>query len=161
MQSYHDVTTIFVVKNLPIAEEQRGRGKYVSSIEEAVRVCCDLRRSGMWQPITVWLESGVYELARTLEFSNQIFGVTFTSKSGKAEDVTLSGGQKIDGFTETIFNGKKCVVAYLPAVKDGKMTFSDFYVNGKRATLSRYPAQGYLQFAEAEDMGIYLDCISK
>ena len=161
MQSYHDISTIFVTKEIPTAATQTGRGKYVSSIEDAVRVCRDLRRSGMWQPITVLLDSGVYALARTLEFSNAIFGVTFASKTGKAEDVILSGGQKIEGFTETVFNGKKCVVAYLPAVKEGKMTFSDFYVNGERASFSRFPEQGYLQFADAEDRGIYLDCISK
>ncbi|MBE5739526.1 MAG: right-handed parallel beta-helix repeat-containing protein [Clostridiales bacterium] len=161
MQSYYSISTIFVGKELPFVENQKGRGKYVTSIEDAVRVCCDLRRSGILQPLTVRIASGRYELARTLEFSNDIYSVTFESQTGKAEDVILSGGQKIEGFTETVFNGKKCVVAYLPQVKEGKMNFSDFYVNGERATLSRFPAEGYLQFAEAENMGLFLDDISK
>ena len=161
MQAYNSISTIFVVKELPALEKRQGRGKYVTSIEEAVRVCCDLRRSGVMQPITVRIDSGRYELARTLEFSNAITGVTFEAATGKAADVVLSGGVKIDGFKETIFDGKKCVVAYLPAVKEGKMDFSDLYVNGERATLSRFPEQGYLHFAEAENMGIGLDDISK
>ena len=161
MQSYHSISTIFVCKQLPPIEKQTGRGKYVTSIEEAVRVCCDLRRSGMMQPITVRLSAGRYELARTLEFTNAISGVTFESETGKAEDVVISGGRKVDGFTETEWNGKKCVVAYLPQVKDGKMDFSDFYVNGERASLSRFPESGYLHFAEAENTGISLDDISK
>ena len=123
MQSYHSISTIFVGREVPAAESQKGRGKYVASIEDAVRVCCDLRRSGILQPITVRIAPGRYELARTLEFSNAIYGVTFESQTGKAEDVILSGGQKIEGFTETVFNGKKCVVAYLPPVKEGKMSF--------------------------------------
>ena len=161
MQSYHSISTIFVQKNIPAATEQTGRGKYVPSIEEAARVCVELRRSGMLQPITVRIESGTYELARTLEFWNSISGVTFESKTGKAEDVILSGGQKIEDFTEAVFNGKKCVVAYLPLVKEGKMDFSDLYVNGERAGLSRFPESGYLQFAEAENKGFFLDDISK
>ena len=161
MQAYNSISTIFVVKELPSLEKRQGRGKYVTSIEEAARVCCDLRRSGVMQPITVRIASGRYEIANTLEFSNAFYGVTFEAETGKAEDVVLSGGTKIDGFEETVFNGKKCFVAYLPAVKEGKMTFSDLYVNGERASLSRFPETGYLHFAEAENMGRYLDDISK
>lgn len=161
MQPYNSISTIFVTKEMPAIQQQKGRGKYVPSIEEAVRVCCDLRRSGILQPITVRIAPGVYELSNTLHFSNAVFGVTFESETGKAEDVILSGGQKIEGFQETVFNGKKCFVAYLPPVKEGKMSFSDLYVNGERATLSRFPETGYLHFEEAENMGIFLDDVSK
>lgn len=161
MQAYHTISTIYVVKELPPIEKQAGRGKYVASIEEAVRVCCDLRRSGVLQPITVRIAAGEYEIARTLEISESFYGVTFVSATGKAEDVILSGGQKIEGFVEGEFNGKKCFVAYLPPVKEGKTDFSDLYVNGERASLSRYPETGYLRFAEVENKGIFLDDISK
>lgn len=161
MQAYNDISTIFVVKELPSAREQKGRGKYVPSIEEAVRVCCDLRRSGILQPITVYLEKGEYEVARTLEFHENFYGVEFKSLTGKAEDVIISGGRKVSGFEEKVFNGKKCLGVYLPEVKAGKEDFSDLYVNGKRASLTRYPQTGYLQFAEAENKGIFLDDVSK
>lgn len=161
MQPYNTISTIYVVKELPDLKKQKGRGKYVTSIEEAVRVCCDLRRSGVWQPITVYLEKGEYEVARTLEFTNVVSGIVFESLTGKAEDVVISGGRRIEGFEDGMFNGKKCVKVFLPEVKEGKSTFSDLYVNGERATLSKFPQEGYLKFAEAENKGIYLDDISK
>ena len=161
MQPYNTISTIYVVKELPDYTTQAGRGKYVTSIEEAVRVCCDLRRSGVMQPITVYLEKGEYEVARTLEFTNAISGVVFESITGNAEDVTISGGRKLEGFEVDSINGRECIKIFLPEVKEGKLSFSDLYVNGERATLSRYPEEGYLKFEEAENMGIYLDDISK
>ena len=161
MQSYHTISSIYVVKNVPDIREQKGRGKYVSSIEEAVRVCCNLRRSGVNQPITVYLEKGVYEVSPTLVFTNEIWDVNFESLSGNAEDVIISGGTKLDELEMGTFNGQECVKVFLPDVKEGKMSFSDLYVNGERATLSRFPQEGYLKFAEAENKGIYLDDISK
>ena len=94
MQPYNTISTIYVVKELPALQNQKGRGKYVTSIEEAVRACCDLRRSGVMQPITVCLEKGEYEVAQTLEFTNAISNVVFESATGKAEDVIISGGKK-------------------------------------------------------------------
>lgn len=161
MQPYNTISTIYVVKELPDLRTKQGRGKYVTSIEEAVRVCCDLRRSGVLQPITVYLEKGEYEVARTLEFTNAISNVTFESLSGNAEDVIISGGKKIEGFEKGMLNGKECVKAFVPEVKEGTLSFSDLYVNGERATLSKFPEEGYLKFAQAENMGIYLDDISK
>lgn len=161
MQAYNTISTIHVVKELPDLREQQGRGKYVTSIEEAVRVCCDLRRSGVLQPITVYLEKGEYELTRTLELTNAISNVAFEALSGNAEDVIISGGKKIEGIEQGMLNGKECVKVFLPEVKEGTISFTDLYVNGERATLSRFPEEGYLKFAEAENMGIYLDDISK
>lgn len=161
MQSYHTISSIYVVKNVPDIKEQTGRGKYVTSIEEAVRVCCNLRRSGVNQPITVYLEKGVYEVTPTLVFTNEIWDVTFETLSANAEDVIISGGMKVEGLEMGTFNGKECVQVFLPEVKEGKMCFSDLYVNGERANLSKFPQEGYLKFAEAENKGIYLDDISK
>ena len=156
MQSYHTISTIYVVKELPDLNKQQGRGKYVTSIEEAVRVCCNLRRSGVNQPITVYLENGVYEVPRTLEFTNEISDVIFESLFKNAEDVVISGGTKLEGLEMGTFNGVECVKVFLPEVKEGNLTFSDLYVNGERASVSRFPQEGYLKFAEAENKGIYL-----
>lgn len=158
MQQYHTISTIYVVKELPDVLMQRGRGKYVTSIEEAVRVCCDLRRSGIHQPLTVCLEKGEYELVQPLELTNSLGNVVFQSQTGNAEDVVLSGGTKMGCFVESTFNGKKCVKVKL---SKEECTFTDLYVNGKRARLSRFPANGYLKFLEAENKGICLDDISK
>ena len=46
-------------------------------------------------------------------------------------------------------------------MKEGKLSFTDLYVNGERASLTRFPEAGYLKFAEAENKGIFLDDISK
>ncbi len=161
MQAYNTISTIYVVKELPEFAAQIGRGKYVTSIEEAARVCCDLRRSGILQPITVYLEKGEYEISRTLEFTNAIWNVRFESATGNAEDVVISGGKKVVEFEEGIFHGRACVKVSLPEVRDGKLSFTDLYVNGERATLPRYPENGYLKFAEVENKGILLDDISK
>ena len=158
MQQYHTISTIYVVKELPDVRIQKGRGKYVTSIEEAVRVCCDLRRSGILQPLTVCLEKGEYELEQPLELTNSLGDVVFQSQTGNAEDVVLSGGTKIGCFVESTFNEKKCVKVKL---SKEECSFTDLYVNGVRANLTRFPENGYLTFAEAENKGIYLDDISK
>lgn len=161
MQPYNTISTIFVVKDLPDIASICGRGKYVKSISEAIRVCCELRRSGVLQPVTVYLEKGEYELNSTLEFTNEISNLTFESATGNAEDVIISGGKKIEGFKDSTFNGKKCVKKYLPEVKEGKLNFTDLYVNGERARHSRFPEKGYLKFAEVENKGLRLDDLSK
>lgn len=161
MQPYNTISTIFVVNDLPDTISQNGRGKYVNSIEEAVQVCRELRRSGVLQPITVCLQKGEYELNRTLEFTNEISNLVFKSATGNAKDVIISGGKRVYGFEEGMFNGKKCVKKYLPEVKEGKLDFTDLYVNSERARYSRFPENGYLKFAEVENKGIKLDDLSK
>ncbi|MBQ7879548.1 MAG: hypothetical protein IJ317_02750 [Clostridia bacterium] len=68
MQDFYSVSTVYVTKTPPLANAQTGRGKYVSSIEEAARVVCDLRRSGIFQPIAVKLEKANTSLQKRWNF---------------------------------------------------------------------------------------------
>lgn len=51
-------------------------------------------------------------------------------------------GKKLSGFKEDEFNGVKCFSLYIPEVKNGGWSFTDLYVDGERASLTRYPEKG-------------------
>ena len=62
-------------------------------------------------------------------------------------------GKKLSGFKEDEFNGVKCISLYIPEVKNGGWSFTDLYVDGERASLTRYPEKGTLRCIETENGG--------
>ena len=50
-----------------------------------------------------------------------------------------------------MFNGTPCLSLFIPEVKSGKWHFTDLYVNGKPAKLSRYPKEGTLKAVTTEN----------
>ena len=58
--------------------------------------------------------------------------------------VVISGGLLVTGWKKATFNGHECFAVDMPGVRAGRWNFRELWVNGKRATRSRYPATGYL-----------------
>lgn len=153
MPDFCGITTIYVTRNF-IGFKDDGSGKTVGSLEEAVKVCADLRKSGNYQPLTVKIASGEYPLNRELIFTPELFSVCFESLSGNADDVIIIGAEKAFG-KKDVFCGKSCLSVSLP------QGVNDLFVGEKRVYPTRFPENGYLDFADAENDGIMLDDISK
>ena len=147
------ITTIYVTKNF-IGFKDGASGRVVGSLEEAVKACVDLRKSGNYQPLTVKIASGEYALNRELIFTPELFSVCFEALSGNADDVIISGAERIVG-KKSVFNGKSCLSVSLPK------GVSDLFVGEKRVYPTRFPEKGFLDFAGAENEGTMLDDVSK
>ncbi len=153
MINYDSIATVYVASKK--SDVPDGLGKIiVYSLEEALRLCAELRRGDSRMPITVKIFSGEYELPKTLDIGAEIGSVCFESVSGNADDVVISGATKKAG-KKACFNGTDCYFAET----DG--TISDLYVGKSRALPTRFPETGYYKFADVENRGIMLDDVSK
>lgn len=120
-------------------------GEFLCALAEVKK----LRAGGVMQPLTIKLTDGVYELDRTVVLDESFGALTITSDGG----AVFSGGRKITGFKKTNFNGKACFGAFIPEVKNGEWNFSDLYVDGLRADLTRYPVSGGFHKTDIENKG--------
>ena len=136
MLSYHEITAINV----------GGQGAYAfPSITEALDYVRGLRRIGVGQPIAIRLTDDMYTLDAPICIDSSITGITIEPAGDKR--VTILGGIEITGFAWDTYNGAKCLSAPLPDIckaEDGGANFTDLYVNGTRASYTRYPEKGYL-----------------
>lgn len=113
------------------------------TVSAALARAAALRRAGVRQPLTIRLAAGTYELDAPLRLDEELSGVTLEG-AGKA---VLSGARRLGGWREDRFNGVDCLSAEVPA----GMRFTDLYVNGGRASLTRYPESGYLYPEDVEN----------
>ncbi len=137
---YQDITTLHV-GNTPDS---------YPSVEAALQYVAQLRSEGVGQPITVRLPADM-TLTSPICVDSSVSGVTF-EPDGKR--TAVRGGVAIDGFAWDEYNGAKCLSAPLPKVcldGQGQCSFTDLYVNGDRAALTRYPAEGYLYPEDVEN----------
>lgn len=133
-------------------------GGPVATIECALDKICHLRVSGNFRPLKVCFTDEEYFLENTIELVNdkmkKIFrnndcftGITF---EGLSHNTKLVGGSRLSGFKKDSFNGQDCFSVYIPEVKEGRWDFTDLYVDGKRAKLTRYPSEGTLRCIDTE-----------
>lgn len=149
MASYSDINTLYVSEktgsdnNLGIHfTNDRIMNGPVKTIDRALVIVSEMRRSEYRQPITVALMDDEYDFAKTLEIKNPLVrDVTFAPFGGG--DVLFSGGKQITGWAPDAFMGADCLSVFLPEVKEGKWRFSDLYVGGRPAAKTRTPAEGY------------------
>lgn len=117
------------------------------------------RRKQLLQSIRVVLRGGTYFLERELTFTPRDGGwfypdktlwppstkpgcsVTYTAYED--EHPVISGGRRINNFKSEKLNGRTVWVADLPAVKRGTWTFTQLWVNGRRAKRPRLPKNGF------------------
>lgn len=85
--------------------------------------------------VEVKVHSGTYYFDETLILGSEDSAIEFRAAEG--EKVTLSGGRKLDCKWEPYKDG--IMMCKLPEVVDGKLDFSQLFVNGKRQVLARYP----------------------
>ena len=121
------------------------------TIDYALKKIGQMRRAGYVQPISLKLLDDEYflddtltiGLTKTYPFQNCIPNEVTLEPYGNKK-VSFYGGKKIDNFKPDVFNGKKCLSAEIDGVKEGKVYFDDFFVNGKYLPQTRLPKTGYL-----------------
>ena len=102
----------------------------IPSLKEALARVASLRRIGVLQPISIRIAPGVYEMDAPLCIDETVSSVTL-EPDGEGE-VLLSGGRRITGWKEDIFNGAACLSAHIPEVQDGKWNFTDLYTQQRK-----------------------------
>jgi hypothetical protein len=108
------------------------------------------------QPITVRLSGDFYlNEPLTVGYQGQMAADGYTVRNVTFESygdtrARLIGGRRLKGFVRDTFNGVPCVSLHIPDVQAGKWRFTDLYVNGRRASLARYPKTGTLRAVTTE-----------
>ncbi len=137
-----------------------GNGPF-KTIRRALSSIAQRRVSGMDRPITISLLDDQY-IEETLEisFEKQVAslctvagnGITIESYGDRKK---IIGGFKLDGWKKDVFNGTECLSAKIPVKEDGSpRCFDDLFVNGKRASKTRYPKVGTFKAVATEiDVG--------
>lgn len=110
------------------------------------------------KPVTVYLRKGTYYLASPFALTSEDSGtkdapITYTAYKG--ENVVISGGRPISGFTPGRVNGRDVVVADIPDVRNGKWSFTQLFINGRRVNRTRLPKKGYYRIQDLA--GVPLD----
>lgn len=123
------------------------------TVGEALGYVRTLRQNGYTEPVTVRFNGGDYYMEEPVVIDETVPDLTVEAGENGAR---LIGGVRIDGFEWDEFNGVKCLSASV-----GDAEFSDLYVNGLRASMTRYPHEGFLQMGEVENTESGLFDVSK
>jgi hypothetical protein len=118
----------------PFATLQRAR--------DAVR---QLKQGGVLQePVTVWLQGGMYCLQEPIVFTPADAGTanaTITYASLPGQRAVLSGGRRLEGDWSPVPD-KPYWQLQVPQTRNGHWTFASLVVNGQSRTRARYPNWG-------------------
>ena len=129
------------------APDGYGNGPY-KTVEQALRIIKDLRATGHERPITISFVND-YLLNAPIRIDKTVYDVTIRS-FGKRKRII--GGAPITGWKKAEFNGVSCLAADLPKRADGeRWAFTDLFVNGQRASVTRYPKKGTLTVIDTEE----------
>ena len=151
MYNYDCISTIYISQNqgddksngLAPMRDNTGNGP-LKSFGRALSLVRALRASGVDHPLTLSLVDD-YCLDSPLEISEKLLTVeSFGTKK------RIIGGIRVEGWTYGEFNGVPCLCARLPERDEG-WEFSDLYVNGERAKVTRYPKTDRLKIVECDD----------
>ncbi|MBQ8389320.1 MAG: right-handed parallel beta-helix repeat-containing protein [Clostridia bacterium] len=151
MYSYDYFSTLYIsqklgddgANGLAPASDSEGNGP-LSSLERALELVSELRRSGVERPLTLSLVDDYY-LTSPLTINEKLLTVESFGTQKR-----IIGGIRVEGWVRGEFNGVPCLCATLPQ-KEGGWDLTDLYVNGERAKVTRYPKTGRLKIAECED----------
>lgn len=167
MYSYANITTLYVsaatgnssYSGISPVNDKINNGP-LPTIGAAFGVVEGMRRVGHFQPVTIRLMDDVTVLERPITvrpagpaYHDPATLSDVTIESYGVGKKLLSGGRRIEGFKEDVFNGVKCFSAFIPEVKEGKWHFTDLYVDKERASMTRYPETGYFQPEDVENHG--------
>ena len=104
------------------------------TVERALQAVRELRERGIERPLTVAIV-GDYFLNEPIHLKN----IHDLHIVGYGENARIVGGVKIEGWTRGEFNRQACLCARLPASCPDR--FTDLYVNGERARVTRFPTE--------------------
>lgn len=129
------------------AIDKYGNGP-LKTMERALNAIKSYRVAGNRRRFTIALMDD-YFIEKELVFTEEINGTTLTSYNGRK---ALVGGGKITNWKKDVFNGVTCYSAQLPKCEnEEKWDFIDFWVNKKRAVLTRYPKCSELKICDSEN----------
>ena len=146
MYNLRNTSTIYVsptygsyrASGLTPMPDEYGNGPY-PTIDAALFYIGEMRKNGVDRPLRLVITEDIY-LPEPIQLTNDHKRLTITSLGDRKR---IIGGIKIDGWKKDTFNGVACLSAKLPEKKNGeKWAFTDLFVNGKRAALTRYPENG-------------------
>lgn len=149
MFSIENVATLYVSQTggddnangfAPIAD--MGGNAPLKTIGRAISIIKELRQNGLCRPMTISVV-GDYYTSEPIVMEN-IRGITLEPFSEKGR---IIGGIRIDSWKKGSFMGVECICATAP---EGTPDFTDLYVNGKRASVTRYPKTGTLKIINSE-----------
>ena len=121
------------------APSSDGKGNApVQSVEKAIEIISKMRDSGIENPLYISV-IGDYHVSEPIMIKG-VSRVTLEPFGGKGR---IIGGIKVTGWKTDEFNGVSCLCARLPERADGSLwDFTDLFVGGKRASVTRYPKVG-------------------
>ena len=147
----HDVlATIFVSQavgddsynGLSYVKDDGGNAP-LKSLERAIEIIKEMRSEGAAHRIYVSV-IGDYYLSSPVNISD----VERVTVEPFGDTGRIIGGVKIEGWENSTFNGVRCLCARIP---ENTPTFTDLYVNGNRASVTRYPKVGALEIVNTEE----------
>ncbi|MGA2035711.1 MAG: hypothetical protein ABSG68_25970, partial [Thermoguttaceae bacterium] len=104
-------------------------------------------------PIHVYLRGGTYFLGQPLVLAPEDSGTKETPVVWSAyqhERPTLSGGQRITGWTKTTANGREAWMAKIPE-SSRQLLFRELWLEGKRLARARWPKKDTLEVVGLSD----------
>jgi len=126
----------------PVADKY-GNGPF-KTLAPVICAIKAMRTLGDLRPMTVALTDDYYT-DKPITLDDGICGLTLESFG---ERKRIIGGERIDGWVWDTYRGVDCLSAALP---DGIEGFTDLFVNGKRASVTRYPKKGLLKVLGTEE----------
>lgn len=166
MYSYSNSSTIYVSQKIGDDLKCNGLSPVISgygdgpfkTVEKALEAVGELRVSGIYRPMEITFCDDYYttkpicvgqKYLREQLGEYGIDSISFTSYRGRKR---IIGGIKVEGWKNDTFNGKACISAKLPEKNDGsRWDFTDLYINGKRASFTRFPKSGTLKARRTEN----------
>jgi hypothetical protein len=98
---------------------------------------------------SIVIRGGTHFLSEPLALTPSDSHLNLVAYSG--EQPILSGGRRITGWRETTVNGRSVWAADVLRAREGKWSFRELWINGRRAVRARLPNRGYLEVAELPD----------
>ena len=149
MYDYKNFSTIFVSQlngsdssnGLSPASDNDGNAP-LRTLEGAITLAKKLRKEGVERPLTVALTDDYYtdsviEITEVEKLTVESFG----------ERKKVIGGIRIDGWECSTLGGVSCLSAKIPS-ELSSIKFTDLFISGARATVTRFPKQGLLRVKE-------------
>ena len=136
---------------MPAANGKKSDGPF-ATLPRALDAAREFKRQpghSQPQPVTVFIRRGAYFLSEPLVLKPEDSDLALASYP--RETPVLSGGRPIAGWREIAPDGRRVWVADIPQVRDGKWSFRELWVNGRRATRARHPNKGYFGVANLPD----------
>jgi len=131
----------------PSTDGNDGPFQTVQRARDAIRA---LRAAGrLYKDVTVHIRGGEYPITEPISFT-QLDSFPTTYKAYGEETPVFNGGVRLTDFTVETVNGVTAWTKDLPAVRDGKWSFTQLYVNDTRRDRPRLPKDDYFWIDQAD-----------